>query len=937
MTQVESRPWRNVLADVLANGTPEAIIQVVDTLKMQQFEALLNTDADEAADLALALQQAGLHRQLPHIVGIGLLAQGDISFNAREYRQAQDRYEQAADKFASIPEPLGVARAHIITLIAILYQGKMRREKLLAMEPTRQMLTETREWYRLATLEQNVGVAYQHLGALEDARNAYRRGLAALSHLPTEETAYLRAMLLGNMATILAWVGEIDAALDLRRQVHAIFLDLQRTLAAAHEEVQIGELEAQRWRFREALSTEEAAIAHFLAVKHDKTAAAALKYRADILIQLNRYPEALADVDQAITYLAESPIDLARTMLTKARALRQSKRYGDADQTLMVGEALVKATQQTLLILQIRLERASLLFQQQRYPEARAAALRVLRSPASQVTRMLRATAQLIVAQSFLELSQPEFAAKSAQAVISVATTLGAPKLSVDAEVVLARLNDARGNAPEALRHYERAIGQLFSAIDSLEFDQRAEFLEDKNVIFLQAVDLAERQHRNLDAITYLEQGRAFATTAERALYQGGRDTAHAEVLTIHAQLNSLWGRLADPATPAFEAAGIRKTTQQLERRLRDLHHAQPTTRASSLRIESEKLLRIAPEGGTALIYATLERDLLIFVVHDQHITAVYRNHGGTQKIEDLAHLLTLQIHLAAHGRGIEQAKGIQLILNQLWQQLIAPIKEYLPDDGAPLVLVPHGVLHALPLLALFDGEQYLVERWLVRCVAACQTHTRPTPTSTELRPLLAVGYADAGALPAITQEVKMVAQHMHGEVCDEATVGRFLQEAPGRAYVHMAAHGHFRSDAPYASSLLLADGPLYASDILTLDLQGCQLVTLSACETGRGRPSGGDAQLGLARMFFYAGAEAVLATLWKIEDTSTARFMECFYHHLAADSMPHEALRQAQIALLHPSGAARQHPYFWAGFQLTSYPVVRRDEGTRKSSIAAH
>jgi CHAT domain-containing protein len=100
-------------------------------------------------------------------------------------------------------------------------------------------------------------------------------------------------------------------------------------------------------------------------------------------------------------------------------------------------------------------------------------------------------------------------------------------------------------------------------------------------------------------------------------------------------------------------------------------------------------------------------------------------------------------------------------------------------------------------------------------------------------------------------------------------------------------------------------------------------LVTLSACETGLGRLSGGDEQIGLVRAFGFAGAEAVLATLWRVDDASTFVFMDHVYRRIAEGSTPAAALRAAQLAFIRaPDPAYRAHPYFWAGFQLTNQVV---------------
>jgi len=95
-------------------------------------------------------------------------------------------------------------------------------------------------------------------------------------------------------------------------------------------------------------------------------------------------------------------------------------------------------------------------------------------------------------------------------------------------------------------------------------------------------------------------------------------------------------------------------------------------------------------------------------------------------------------------------------------------------------------------------------------------------------------------------------------------------------------------------------DGILTAEEVQSLDLRGTELVVLSACETGLGQGHYGQGVLGLQRAFQAAGASAVVASLWKVDDAATTVLMEQFYTNLWSRKMPKlEALRQAQLTVL--------------------------------------
>jgi CHAT domain-containing protein/tetratricopeptide (TPR) repeat protein len=138
---------------------------------------------------------------------------------------------------------------------------------------------------------------------------------------------------------------------------------------------------------------------------------------------------------------------------------------------------------------------------------------------------------------------------------------------------------------------------------------------------------------------------------------------------------------------------------------------------------------------------------------------------------------------------------------------------------------------------------------------------------------------------------------------------------------LHFATHAYSSPVDPSASGLLLApsadsDGFLASVEIVGLNLP-VDLVTLSACDTGRGRLVSGEGVLGLSRAFFYAGAASILASLWEVDDEHTAHFMGRLYHHLTAGESKGQALTLAKREAIAGEAGLSSHPYYWAPFVI--------------------
>jgi CHAT domain-containing protein len=323
-------------------------------------------------------------------------------------------------------------------------------------------------------------------------------------------------------------------------------------------------------------------------------------------------------------------------------------------------------------------------------------------------------------------------------------------------------------------------------------------------------------------------------------------------------------------------------------------------------------------DTGTLVIYPMLFADRLEILVSTGDSLRQFTTDVGLPELERTVRLLREAIENSESGS--EYLAHAQ----RLYSWLVAPLAELL-EQTAPttLVLVPDGALRTVPFGVLHDGERFLVERYALATTPALSLigAVNVEPVSRVLVNGLSAPVQGFAALPFVTQELRSIAATMPSRVyADEAFVTATLEReilAGGYSIVHMATHAQFEAD--YRRSFLLA-----YDDVITLDeledVMGSQrftdepidLLVLSACQTAVGDER---AALGLAGVAVKAGARSALASLWHINDESTALLVAEFYRQLAASTGRAAALRGAQLRLLNEPRYS--HPAHWAPFLM--------------------
>ncbi|MFN6480831.1 CHAT domain-containing protein [Nostoc sp. DedQUE07] len=268
-------------------------------------------------------------------------------------------------------------------------------------------------------------------------------------------------------------------------------------------------------------------------------------------------------------------------------------------------------------------------------------------------------------------------------------------------------------------------------------------------------------------------------------------------------------------------------------------------------------------------------------------------------------------------------------VSQQLYNWLIKPVETDLKNSKVnTLVFIPDGLLRNIPMSALYDGREYLVQKYSVAISPGLQLFT-PKPLGQKKLNALAGGLSQPpknekfAPLPNVKVELKFIQESgvSTTTLLDKNFTSTNLAKtinAQAFRVVHLATHGQFSSKAK-DTFILAADGRINVSELDSLLksreqklTEPVELLVLSACETAAGDNR---AALGLAGVALRAGARSTLASLWQIGDDSTALFIDEFYRQLVTGKTTAEALRFAQLKLLEAPEYNR--PMYWAPYVI--------------------
>ncbi len=796
----------------------------------------------------------------------------------------------------------------------------------------------------------NEGNLYHRRDEYDAAETAYQRGLDLLrGRVPADVIARVET----NLANIFTHKNRVQEAIALYDRARRVFESANDQYSMAVVDLNLGFLHYIAGEHTAAMATFTRSRRAFEAAGRIVEAAKVDGDAADVYRALNLLPEALECYERALdVFRAQGMMyETGRAQIGRAVALSSFERFDEAMEALDEAERIFRKEENHLQTAHVALIRAHVLRSAGKGSEAADQAAIAARDLAAAGLHGWAAEAAFI--QHDVSLEAGRDATAGMQRVVAQARDHLRSSLEGRAHQSLGRYYANKGQTEEALAHFRAGVQALEHARTLVSIEEfHVAFLRDKLSIYedLVATLLGRGRAQDIrEALEYVERSKS-RLLLERV--QSAHDAALRRAGRLDPELAQRLGQLRTELCSHYHGLQFLDGGEQLRKRLSipvgdlervlkveeeyrdalleaELAAPEIASRRRSLGevVPVEELQAALDTGETLVEYAVFRDQVAAFVVTPKDVF-VRLNVASVEAVEHAARRLRYHLqrvesqssYVERHASQLHAA--IRQVLEELYAYLLQPLENLIHGDK--LVIVPHSIVHGLPLHAARDGSEYALDRWeMIYSPGAALWHAgvhrgrrRGTSNGVNLvkEKALLMAYPVPG-IELVTEEVLRLSEVFENAVVfteEAATLEAFAAHAPESGIIHLATHALFRADNPLFSGLQLADGWLFAHDLYEYSMN-CHLATLSACRTGAALVEPGDELFGLMRGFLAAGAQSLAVSLWPAADAATMSVMVEFYHNLASGMTRGAALREAQRAVRNEY----EHPYYWAAFAL--------------------
>lgn len=787
-----------------------------------------------------------------------------------------------------------------------------------------------------------VSLAYQQLGQWQQAQSAIAESLALIQqqvgdppaqthNSPASPQAVLiLAQALNTRASLEYRQGQTEAALNHWQQATALYTQLgdePRRIGTLINQAQAQQTLGLLFQARRSLTELEQALQQ----QPDALKALGLRSLGNVWLLLGNSTEARRVLQQSLVIAKQQPAtsDLSAILLSLGNVARAQQ---DATAALAFYQQSAATPAPSSAPLQAQLNQLSLLVDLKQTAPTAALISTIQAQLAQRSASRATIYAQINLAQSLLKLEQQPGAIQNQANPVAAAPVRPRSAVQTVAQTLASAVQHARTLGDRRAEAYALIyLGQTYERTRQWTETQQ---LTEQALLLAQATNAPDIAYQGQWQLGRVLKAQAQPEAAIRA-YDAALTTLQSLRSNLVATSPDLQFSFRESVEPVYREYVdlLLQTSATSDKNAANLRRAREVI--ESLRLaELDDFFRTAClEGQTVAIDEVKQTDAAVLypILLNDRLEVILSLPGKPlRRYTTIVSGAEMEAVLKQFRQTLEQPlttpEGKRLGA-QLYNWLIRPIASELEQQSlTTLTFVLDGSLRNIPIAALYDGKQYLIERYSIalspglRLLAPQALRQRGVQT-------LAAGLTESRhgfeALPGVGSELQKIESSVTSQILlNQAFTSLALQRqinAQPFPVVHLATHGQFSSNAN-ETFILAWDKPINVNELSTL-LRGredgtntaIELLVLSACETAAGDKR---AALGLAGVAVQAGARSTLASLWSLDDESGALFMGEFYRQLTTTNVSKaEAVRRAQLALLrHP---IFRHPRYWSPYVL--------------------
>lgn len=914
---------------------------LVDLEVIKELAAAVRTEVRVDVRKALRLAEAALlvaeRVGTDEALAFGKRAKANALWPIGKCKQATLLFDDAAALFERAGDKRELARTLSSSLQSLALLGEYDRA-FASAEKAKSIFTSLGDGVRVARLDINVANIYHRQNRYAEALAAYERAyLLLVPHRDMEAIG----VALHNTAVCLIALDDFPRALETYSRVRLFCEQNEMPLLVAQADYNIAFLYYLRGEYMKALE--------LLHSTREKCSQTGDRYhmalcdldRSEIYLELNLLKEASDMAERGLDEFEQLGMrfEVARSQTNLAIAVNAQGEPARALKLFARAREIVIGENNQVWPHLIDVYRAVVLMETGEITEARklcqsaAEFFHNVQIPSKYVLCML------LLSRASMHIGEMQPAVLCCEEALRTLQTLDSPMLLYQAQLLRGQIYESYGQNENAYRFYQLARTSLETLRSSLQRDElKIGLMRNRLDVYSQLIQLCLA--RGLDecsAAEVLSYVEARKSRALRDLILGKsqpHDTPEAEsafdlqVRKLQTDLNWYYHRLEREQLSQEEVVlenlnalkeQARKTEHELVRLLLDAPPSAsiPAAFRNSSGSTLDEIRRALGTEAALLEYFAIRDRMFVAVI--TRSTAKFIPLGLITPSVQRMRMLKFQLskfRLDQEYVTCFQAallKATRAHLQALYTDLLAPAESCL--NVRDLIIVPDGPLHALPFHALYDGHNYLINRFTVSYAPSASIFVHSHRKMENVQgPSLIMGIDDPG-MPYVREELESVAAVVPNPRLlfgSEATQEALREYGRTSRLIHIASHGQFRQDNPMFSSIRLADSYTNLYDLYHMDLP-VDLLTLSGCVTGLNAVIEGDELLGLTRGLLYAGAQSLLVSLWDVDDRSTSDFMRDFYRQMKESPRKADALREAMIRL----SDRYPHPYNWAPFKL--------------------